>query len=138
MTSDSDSAPPAPAEEPVPATAAVTTAPEPAPKETKKETWWSFLRFLVLLFIATVVLRSCIVAPFSIPSGSMLPNLMIGDYLFVAKWPYGYSQYSFPFGIIRYEGRIMSSLPERGDIVVFHYPDPNRNEDWVKRVIGLP
>ena len=138
MTSDSDSAPPAPAEEPVPATAEATTAPEPAPKEKKKETWWSFLRFLVLLFFATVVLRSCVVAPFSIPSGSMLPSLMIGDYLFVAKWPYGYSQYSFPFGIIRYEGRIMSSLPERGDIVVFHYPDPNRNEDWVKRVIGLP
>jgi signal peptidase I len=66
----------------------------------------------------------------------MLPNLLIGDYLFVAKWPYGYSQYSYPFGIIRYDGRVMGSLPERGDIAVFRHPATG--EDWVKRVIGLP
>jgi signal peptidase I len=109
----------------------------PAPAEPKKESWWSFLRFLGILFVATLVLRSCIVAPFSIPSGSMLPNLMIGDYLFVSKWPYGYSRYSFPFGIAQFDGRIMGSLPERGDIAVFRYPG-GRDEDFVKRVIGLP
>ncbi|HEY0117009.1 MAG TPA: signal peptidase I [Allosphingosinicella sp.] len=122
MTSETESAAPA--------------AAKPA-REPKKESWWSFLRFLLILFIGTLFLRSCIVAPFSIPSGSMLPNLMIGDYLFVSKWPYGYSRYSFPFGIANFDGRIMGSLPERGDIVVFRYPGP-RNEDFVKRVIGLP
>lgn len=110
---------------------------KPAPAEPKKESWWSFLRFLAILFVATLVLRSCIVAPFSIPSGSMLPNLVIGDHLFVSKWPYGYSRYSFPFGIAQFDGRIMGSLPERGDIAVFRYPGP-RDEDFVKRVIGLP
>ncbi len=123
MTSESESAPP------VPAT-------DTAPPE-KKESWWSFIRFLLILFLATLFVRSCVVAPFSIPSGSMLPNLMIGDYLFVSKWPYGYSRYSFPFGIIQFDGRIMENLPERGDIAVFRYPGP-RDEDFVKRVIGLP
>jgi len=124
MTSDSDSARPAPA----------AAAPKP---EKQPESWWSFLRFLLILLLATLFVRSCIAAPFSIPSGSMLPNLMIGDYLFVSKWNYGYSRYSFPFGIAQFDGRVMGGLPERGDIVVFRYPGP-RNEDFVKRVIGLP
>lgn len=111
--------------------------PAKAPKEPKKESWWSFARFLLLLFAAMFVLRSCIAAPFSIPSGSMLPTLMTGDYLFVAKWPYGYSRYSFPFGIVNFDGRVMGSTPERGDIVVFRHPGPG-DQDWVKRVIGLP
>jgi signal peptidase I len=106
-----------------------------APPE-KKETVWSFLRFLLILFLITVGVRSFLVAPFSIPSGSMLPNLWIGDYLFVSKWSYGYSQYSFPFGIVGFDGRIMGSSPERGDIVVFRYPG-ERNEDLVKRVIAV-
>jgi len=80
---------------------------------------------------------SFIFAPFSIPSGSMLPNLMIGDYLFVTKWPYGFSRYSVPFGIAGFRGRYFERLPERGDVVVFRYPGPE-NEDFVKRVIGLP
>lgn len=123
-----------PQTEPAPAPAGPTP---PAPVEPKKETWWSFLRFLLILFVATLVLRSCVVAPFSIPSASMMPNLLIGDYLFVSKWPYGYSRYSFPFGVIQYEGRIMGSVPERGDIAVFRYPGPS-GDDYVKRVIGLP
>src|ERR687894_708854 len=80
-----------------------------ATPEKKKETWGSFLRFLLILFLATLFVRSCVVAPFSIPSGSMLPNLMIGDYLFVTKWPYGFSRYSFPFGAVSIDGRIMGS-----------------------------
>jgi signal peptidase I len=130
MTSESDSAAPPPAG-PAPAAAAAQAPPE------KKESWWSFIRFLLILFVATLFVRSCVVAPFSIPSGSMLPNLMIGDYLFVSKWPYGYSRYSFPFGIIQFDGRIMESLPARGDITVFRYPGPG-DQDYVKRVIGLP
>ena len=93
-------------------------------------------RFLVLLFVLALLLRSLIVAPFSIPSGSMLPRMMIGDYLFVAKWPYGYSRYSFPFGLIPINGRIVSSAPERGDVVVFRAPAGDK--DMVKRVIGVP
>ena len=116
-------------------------SPETAESETlperKKESWWETLRFFLFLFIAAIAIRSLLFAPFSIPSGSMLPNLMIGDYLFVAKWPYGYSRFSFPFGIASFDGRVLEGLPERGDIVVFRYPG-RTNEDFVKRVIGLP
>ncbi|HEV2866531.1 MAG TPA: signal peptidase I, partial [Allosphingosinicella sp.] len=111
---------------------------EPAPKPEKKaESWWETLRFFLILFVAAVAIRSFLFAPFSIPSGSMLPNLMIGDYLFVSKWPYGYSRYSFPFGIASFGGRVAGGLPARGDIVVFRYPG-GADEDFVKRVIGLP
>lgn len=105
-------------------------------KEEKKESWWDTVRFFLLLFVAAVLIRSLLFAPFSIPSGSMLPNLMIGDYLFIAKWPYGFSRFSFPFGIASFDGRILAGVPERGDIVVFRHP--NSDDDWVKRVIGLP
>ena len=103
----------------------------------KKGGLWETTRFLLLLFVFAVILRSFIVAPFSIPSGSMLPRLMIGDYLFVAKWPYGYSRYSFPFGIVGFNGRFFEGTPERGDVAVFRYPG-GTVDDWVKRVIGLP
>jgi signal peptidase I len=95
------------------------------------------VRSLLIIAIAAWILRSLIVAPFSIPSGSMLPELRIGDYLFAAKWPYGYSRYSFPLGIPAFSGRILGDLPERGDIVVFRNPDGN-GTDVIKRVIGLP
>src|SRR3954452_2687025 len=101
----------------------------------QKESWWATLRFLLLLFLAALALRTFVVAPFSIPSGSMLPRLYIGDYLFVSKWSYGYSRYSFPFGLFGFEGRLLGGLPERGDVVVFRHPG-NPNEDVVKRVIG--
>ncbi|WP_129790654.1 signal peptidase I [Sphingosinicella sp. CPCC 101087] len=107
------------------------------PPERRKESWWESIRFFLLLFLAAVAIRSLLFAPFSIPSGSMLPNLMIGDYLFVAKWPYGYSRHSFPFGIASFDGRILASLPERGDVVVFRFPGVE-NDDYIKRVIGLP
>ncbi len=94
------------------------------------------LRFLLLLFVATLALRSLVAAPFSIPSGSMLPTLAIGDHLFVAKWPYGWSRWSFPGGAAPIDGRLWGALPRRGDVVVFKHPDTGA--DWVKRVIGLP
>jgi signal peptidase I len=111
-------------------------APAPA-KPAKKGGALETIRFLVTLFLFAVIIRSFIVAPFSIPSGSMLPRMMIGDYLFVAKWPYGFSRYSLPFGIFTFEGRYLRSVPKRGDIVVFHYPGRG-DEDYVKRLIGLP
>jgi signal peptidase I len=94
------------------------------------------LRLIVEVLLIAWVIRSFVFAPFSIPSGSMLPALYIGDYVLVAKWPYGFSRYSFPWGFPSFEGRIFGGLPERGDIVVFRVP--GSDEDYVKRVIGLP
>ena len=105
------------------------------PADTAKETPASFFKSLAILALLAWTLRSLIVAPFSIPSGSMLPTMSIGDYLFVSKWPYGYSSASFPWGIPPFKGRIFGSIPERGDIVVFEGPE---RADVVKRVIGLP
>src|SRR5690242_13774410 len=104
--------------------------------EKGRDTAWSNARFILMLAIFAWVLRSFVVAPFSIPSGSMLPTLYIGDYLVVAKWPYGYSRYSFPMGLPSFDGRIFGRLPERGDVVVFRVP--SENADLIKRVIGLP
>ena len=94
------------------------------------------LRFLLFLFLGTLFLRTFVIAPFSIPSGSMLPRMMIGDYLLVAKWPYGYSRFSMPFGIGGFQGRMLEMTAERGDIAVFRYP--GGDSDYVKRVIGIP
>jgi signal peptidase I len=105
------------------------------PSEKAKATPGSFLKSLLILAFAAWVLRSLIVAPFSIPSGSMLPTMMIGDYLFVSKWPYGYSSASFPFEFPPFEGRVLGSTPKRGDVVVFEGPE---GQDVVKRVIGQP
>ena len=95
------------------------------------------LRFIAIVALAAWLFRSLVFAPFSIPSGSMLPTLYIGDYLVVAKWPYGYSRFSFPFQFPPISGRIGSRLPERGDVVVFASPS-GAGVDVVKRVIGLP
>ena len=96
-----------------------------------------FLWFLAKLAVFVFILRSFIVSPFNIPSESMQPRLLIGDYLLVSKWPYGYSRYSLPFGIPLIPGRILASTPQRGDVVVFKAP-PNQKNDYIKRVIGLP
>lgn len=96
-----------------------------------------FVSFLIKLGLFVFVLRSFIVAPFNIPSESMQPRLLIGDYLIVAKWPYGYSRYSLPFSLPLIPGRIFPDTPERGDVVVFKAP-PTQEQDYIKRVIGLP
>jgi signal peptidase I len=105
------------------------------PKESKGE-GGSLLRFVLTLVVLAWALRSFLVAPFSIPSGSMLPTLYVGDYLTVAKWPYGYSRYSFLFGFPPIPGRIFEHLPKRGDVAVFRHP--SEDSDLIKRVIGLP
>jgi signal peptidase I len=107
---------------------------DPAPAEAK-ETPGSLLKSLLIIALAAWALRSLVVAPFSIPSGSMLPTMWIGDYLFVSKWPYGYSSASFPFEFPPFKGRVLGSYPERGDIVVFEGPE---GQDVVKRVVGVP
>lgn len=105
------------------------------PSDQTKESPGSFFKFLLVLVLAAWLLRSLIVAPFSIPSGSMLPTMMIGDYLFVSKWPYGFSSASFPFEFPPFKGRILGSLPDHGDVVVFEGPE---GQDVVKRVMALP
>ena len=97
----------------------------------------NFLAFLFWLVLGVVVLRSFIVSPFNIPSESMLPRLLNGDYLFATKWSYGYSKYSLPFSVPLIPGRILARQPARGDIVIFKAP-PGNDIDYIKRVIGLP
>lgn len=92
---------------------------------------------IVQALLLAVVLRTFLYQPFSIPSGSMKPTLLIGDYLFVSKFGYGYSKHSIPFSPDIFDGRIWSAEPKRGDIAVFKFP-PNPEIDYIKRVIGLP
>jgi signal peptidase I len=105
------------------------------PRTARKERRGGLLRLVVSVLLIAWLIRSFVFAPFSIPSGSMLPALFIGDYVMVAKWPYGYSRYSFPWGFPSFEGRVFGNLPDRGDVVVFRAGDGG---DFVKRVIGLP
>ena len=105
-------------------------------KPKRSETSETF-RFLLKLALVVLILRSFIFAPFSIPSESMLPRLLIGDYLFVSKWNYGYSRWSLPAGVPLIPGRIFGSTPTRGDVVVFRAPEV-LDHDVIKRVIGLP
>ncbi len=109
-------------------------SPEAKPK---KMSLGAMIRWFAGLALFAWILRSLIVAPFSIPTGSMLPTMAIGDYLFVSKWPYGFSRFSFPAQIPSFPGRAFETLPERGDVVIFKRPDAE-GADWVKRVIGLP
>ena len=91
---------------------------------------------MILLLTAALAFRTLAFQPFNIPAGSMEPTLLIGDYMFVNKSSYGYSQYSFPFGP-RFPGRFFGAMPQRGDLVVFKLPRDN-STDYIKRVIGLP
>jgi signal peptidase I len=100
----------------------------------------SFVNNLKALFWALLiagVIRTFAIEPFKIPSGSMKPNLLVGDFLFVSKWNYGYSRYSFPFGLAPFSGKIFEKNPERGDIIVFKLPG-QENINYVKRLLGLP
>jgi len=92
---------------------------------------------VVQALLLALVIRTLLFQPFSIPSGSMRPTLLEGDYLFVTKWSYGYSRYSLPFGPDIFSGRIWGSEPKRGDVVVFKFP-PDPSVDYIKRVVGLP
>ena len=103
------------------------------------------VRYVAVLALVVLLLRSLVAAPFYIPSESMLPRLLIGDYLLVEKWPYGYSRWSFPWGWKLLPGRVRGHRPARGDVVVFRSPEVLEDgaaapvsHDVIKRVIGLP
>ncbi len=138
-----------PAAEPAPAPVPVVSpAPKPAAARTGKagaakkpqtdgESWWETVKTVAYALAIALVIRTFLFQPFNIPSGSMEATLLVGDYLFVEKYAYGYSRYSFPFGFVPMSGRVFGSDPERGDVVVFKFPRDN-STDFIKRVIGLP
>ncbi len=102
-------------------------------KEEFVELFWTLLWALVIaLFLRTVFFQ-----PFHIPTGSMYPQLKVGDYLISSKYAYGYSRYSLPLAPKLFSGRILAPKPKRGDIVVFKWPRDNKT-DYIKRLIGLP
>ena len=95
------------------------------------------IKTLLYAGLIAMGIRTVAFEPFNIPSGSMIPTLLIGDFVFVSKYSYGYSHYSIPFSPDVFSGRIFGSYPHRGDVVVFRNTR-NTSEDWIKRVIGLP
>lgn len=103
----------------------------------KEEGAGDFLKTAFLAVLLALFIRTFFYEPFNIPSGSMLPTLEVGDYLFVSKPTYGYSRYSFPFGLASFEGRMMGDEPKRGDVIVFKLPT-NTSIDYIKRLVGMP
>jgi len=95
------------------------------------------IKSIILAIFIALLIRSFIAEPFNIPSGSMKPNLLVGDFIFVSKWSYGYSKHSLPFSFPIIPDKFFSKIPNRGDVVVFKTPQDNRT-DYIKRVIGLP
>src|SRR5438309_3718722 len=92
------------------------------------------IKTVVYAVLIAILVRTVAYEPFNIPSGSMIPTLLIGDYLFVSKFSYGYSRYSLPLGLPVFSGRILTHEPQRGDVVVFKLPRDN-STDYIKRVI---
>jgi signal peptidase I len=99
--------------------------------------WLETLRTVVIAVLIAVGVRTFAYEPFNIPSSSMEPTLLVGDYLFVSKLSYGYSRHSLPYGVPLFSGRIFFSEPEVGDVAVFAYPVDNET-DYIKRIVGLP
>ncbi len=107
----------------------------------KEEGWWETVKVIVEALLIALVVRTLLFQPFNIPSGSLVPTLLVGDYLFVSKYAYGYSHFSLP-GFLdlapqAMPGRIFASQPKRGDIIVFKLPSDGQT-DYIKRLIGLP
>ena len=102
-----------------------------------KSSFVNNIKALLWALLIAGFIRTFAIEPFKIPSGSMKPNLLVGDFLFVSKWDYGYSRYSFPFGLAPFSGKIFEKNPSRGDIIVFKLPG-QENINYVKRLVGLP
>ena len=104
--------------------------------------WLETVRTVGWAVLIALAVRTFAVEPFNIPSGSMIPTLLVGDYLFVSKYSYGYSKHSFPFSMGMFSGRIFETPPQRGDVAVFKYPgDQGQGQnrtDYIKRIVGMP
>lgn len=111
-------------------------------RQDKAGGWGETVRTVVYAVLIALVVRTFAIEPFNIPSGSMIPTLLVGDYLFVSKFSYGYSKHSFPFSAGMFPGRIFFHSPERGDVAVFKYPGDQgqglNRTDYIKRIVGLP
>ena len=108
-----------------------------AGKTEQGESWWDTFKTIFYAVLIAVVVRTFAYEPFSIPSGSMIPTLLVGDYLFVSKASYGYSRHSLPFSMPIMPNRLMFEAPQRGDVAVFKLPSDGRT-DYIKRIIGMP
>lgn len=105
-------------------------------KKVKNE-FFEIVKVALQALALALIIRSFLFQPFTIPSSSMVPTLLVGDYLFVSKFSYGYSKHSLPWSLPLFSGRIWGDEPKRGDVAVFKLPsDPSI--DYIKRVIGLP
>ena len=107
-----------------------------------KEGKFELLKTVVIAGLIALGFRSFLFEPFNIPSGSMKPNLLVGDFIFVSKYSYGYSRHSFPFSLADANGEIFKEKyfekkPKRGDVIVFKTPENNRT-DYIKRIVGIP
>ena len=101
------------------------------------ENKWEAFKIIISAGAIALFIRTFFFQPFTIPSGSMIPTLLIGDFIFVSQYKYGYSKYSLPFSLPLIKGRILGKKPKRGDVVVFKTPNDNKT-DYVKTLIGLP
>jgi signal peptidase I len=135
---------------------AVQSAPEPAaveppepetvddetpPPEKKGDSWFETFKTIAYALLIALVIRTFLFQPFNIPTGSMIATLLVGDYLFVEKFAYGYSRHSFPYSLAPFHGRIFGSAPTPGDVIVFKMPNPASEhylEDYIKRCVGMP
>lgn len=99
--------------------------------------WLESVKTVVYAALIAIGIRTIAFEPFNIPSGSMIPTLLVGDYLFVSKYSYGYSRHSMPFSPNLFEGRIFGAMPQRGDVAVFKLPR-DTSQDYIKRIVGLP
>ena len=110
-------------------------------KKSKEGGLWETVKVVVQALAIALGIRTLLFQPFNIPSGSLIPTLLIGDYLFVSKYSYGYSHFSLPsfldFAPNLIPGRLFASQPKRGDIIVFKLPRDGET-DYIKRLIGLP
>ncbi len=109
----------------------------PNPKVEEEASVSEFMKTAILAVLLALFVRTFFFEPFNIPSGSMLPTLEVGDYLFVNKTSYGYSKHSFPLSLADFEGRAFAKAPERGDVIVFKLPS-NPRIDYIKRLVGFP
>ncbi len=108
-----------------------------ATKRKQQSVWAENVKTIVYAGLIAVGVRTVLFEPFNIPSGSMIPTLLVGDYLFVSKYSYGYSKYSMPLSPPLFHGRIFGDMPHRGDVAVFKWPHDN-STDYIKRIVGLP
>ncbi len=115
---------------------------EPAPPPEKKgDSWLETFKTIAYALLIALVIRTFLFQPFNIPTGSMIATLLVGDYLFVEKFAYGYSRNSFPYSLAPFHGRVFGRDPTPGDVIVFKMPNPSSDhymEDYIKRLVGMP